>query len=83
MYNNNEEYEWIFLSMWDEVVQLTNACTVERKDSRGAAAPRDLVDFRVAIRMMTGRSTGEACSYIRLGVENAREPRAHSGRLCA
>lgn len=65
------------------MIQLTNACTVEREDSRGAAAPKDLVDFHVAIRMMTGRSTGGACSYVRLGIENVREPRAHSGRLCA
>lgn len=53
--------------MWDDVVQLTNACTVEREDSRDAAAPKDLVDFRVAIRMITGRSTGGARSYVRLG----------------
>lgn len=56
--------------------------TNEREDSRGAAAPKDLVDSCVAIRMTTGRSTGGACSYIRLGyrvvLENAQELRFHS-----
>lgn len=61
---------------------MTNVCTVEREDSRGAAAPKNLVDSCVPIRMTTGRSPGGACSYIRLGyrvvLENAQEPRAHS-----
>lgn len=56
--------------------------TDEREHSRAAAAPKDLVDSGVAIRMTTGRSTGGACSYIRLGyrvvLENAQEPRSHS-----
>lgn len=87
---NQKGYEWIFFKYVGEMVQLTNAGTVEREDSRDVAPPppQDLVDLLAAIRMITGRSTVGACSWIRFGYRVVLENSIHAsqgltvGRLC-
>lgn len=59
------------------MVQLTDASTVEREDSRAMVPPKYLVDLLAAIRMITGRSTGRAWLWVRIAYRIVLENSIH------